>query len=93
MTEKLIDRWDCDVESYLILSSFWGRTKNRRCVQLTVNRGPDASYAQMTYDDARLFFKLAIEEIDKIEKRYNENAPWWEEIHDSSVSTKIEGEE
>ena len=78
MTEQLIEQWDC-LEGYLMLNSFWGGKDNKRCVQLTTQ----GSYVQMTYDDARLFFKLAIEEIDKIEARYNDNAPWWEVINNS----------
>ena len=89
MTETLIEQWDC-LEGYLKLNSFWGGKDNRRCVQLTSPSG--TGYVQMTYDDARLFFKLAIEEIDKVEARYNENAPWWETINNSSETTKINKE-
>jgi len=59
----------------LLLSSFHGGSKNGRCVQLTIR----TEYAQMTFDDARAFFKEAIRAIDDIEKSYNEKPPWWEQ--------------
>jgi len=88
MTVTLIDEFECDVKGYLKLNSFAGGDKGR-CVQLTT---PYEGYVQMTFDQAREFFKLAIEEINEIESRFNEYPPWWEVIRDSSTSTKTGGE-
>jgi len=80
MTEDLIEL-DCDVEGWLKLNSFSGGLERGRCIQLTTPL-PNG-YVQMTYNQARRFFRQAIKEINKIEKRYNENPPWWEEIQNS----------
>lgn len=75
MTEDLVEH-QCDVRGSLLLSSFFGGVKNGRCVQLTT----PSDYVQMTFDDAKAFFKEAIKTIEAIEKQYNENPPWWEQI-------------
>lgn len=91
MTEDLVEHL-CDVHGTLVLSSYHGGEKNGRCVQLTTQEQyvekifDDAKlitqdkYVQMTFDDARKFFRDAIQAIDEIEKKYNENPPWWEQL-------------
>ena len=69
------------VRGYAKLTSFWGGKEHKRCVQLTV---PYEGYCQMTYDEAISFFNQCIDEITKIDKRYNENPPWWEELSELS---------
>ena len=80
MTEDMLD-WDCDKRGCLKLNSFWGGKGYGRCVQLTTPL-PDG-YVQMTFDDARTFFRDAIRLIDAREEGYNENPPWWETIQSS----------
>jgi len=79
MSYTLID-WYCDVNGGLTLSSFFGGKKMGRCVQLTIQTEEGVDYVQMSYDDARDFFKEAIKQINKTEKQYNETPPWWEEL-------------
>jgi len=81
MTVKLIDRRPCDVEGYLILNSFWGGKEKRRCVQLTTPK----DYVQMTFDDARAFFKECIKKINEIDEKFNEYPPWWEVLSSSNT--------
>ena len=86
MTEELIREWVSDINAtYMKLNSFWGG-KNKRCIQLSINTGVHACYIQMTYGNARDFFKEAIKQIDDIEARYNESPPWWEEIDKSIIN-------
>lgn len=83
MTVTLVERRPCDVKGYLILNSFAGGDKGR-CVQLTT---PE-DYVQMTFDDARSFFREAITKIDEIENQFNECPPWWERLQPSGESTQ-----
>ena len=86
MSNALIE-WDCDVDGYVKLNSFWGGKEDRRCVQLTT---PSKGWVQMTYNDARAFFQECIQAINDIEEEYDDNPPWWEVINNSSISSKTE---
>ena len=89
MTIELIEQWDSDINwTYLKLNSYWGGSKHKRCIQLTINTREHACYAQMTFDNARKFFQKALNELDKIEKQFNENPPWWEVLSHSQEESE-----
>jgi len=74
MTEDLVE-YGCSVQGRLWLSSFWGGKKGR-CVQLTMK----TDYVQMTFEEAKQYFKRCIEAIEKQEIKLNADPPWWERI-------------
>ena len=79
MGEELVN-WCGNKGGYIGLDSFWGGSEFKRCVQITIA----TNYVQMTYEDAKEFFRKCIKEIELIENRYNDNPPWWEEMHKSN---------
>jgi len=83
MGEPIMD-WSCDKLGQLSLNSFWGGEGYGRCVQLTLHR----EYVQMSFDDARTFFRDAIRLIDAREEGLNENPPWWETIQSSDTTAR-----
>lgn len=72
MGEDLVEH-KCSIKGRIHVGSFW---KGKRCVQVTIG----VEYAQMTFTEAKTFFKESVEAIEKLEKEYNENAPWWERM-------------
>ena len=84
MSRELIEEWASDIGiSYAKLNSYWGGDENKRCVQLSINTIENACYLKMTFNHAKEFFKTCLDEMEKVEKEYNENPPWWEVINKS----------
>ena len=83
MTKEILIH-DCDVNGTLYITSYWGG-KDGRCIQLT----PSTEYVQMTYDNARKFFKDAIKAINNIETEYNKDRPWWESLSETMEEAKV----
>ena len=83
MAEDYLE-WECDKLGYIKLTSMWGGEGYGRCVQLTTDKG----YCQMTFDNAREFFRDAIRLTDAMEEGLNENPPWWETIHPLESTAK-----
>ena len=84
MTKEILVH-GCDINGTIYLTSFWNGKE--RCVQLTPS---GIEYTQMTYSDARKFFKDAIKAINKIETKYNKNRPWWESLSEAMEEAKHE---
>ena len=76
MGEGLVD-WKCDKLGYVHLNSFWGGTAYGRSVQITIGR----EFVQMSFEDAKTFFREAIRLIEARDEGYDENPPWWETIN------------
>jgi len=74
MTKDLVEH-DCSILGKIYLNAFHGGEKGR-CVQLTIPNG----YAQMTFAEAKQFFKECLASIKDTEKQYDQKPPWWEII-------------
>jgi len=77
MSRKLLEHCCSRNTEHLILGSYCGGENTPRCVQLTIRSG---DYVQMTFAEAKSVFEQMIKAIEKIEKEYDSNQPWWEEL-------------
>jgi len=87
MGEDLLEH-ECSVKGKIYLNSFWGG-EHERCVQVTIG----LEYVQMTFKEAKRLFKKAIKTIEKKEKEYDKNPPWWEQLWLKSKTNKQHSEE
>lgn len=84
MAEDYLD-WVCDKKGYIKLTAFWGGKEYGRCVQLTT---PSDGYSQMSFDEARKFFRDAIRLTDALEEGLNEYPSDWDKTQSSTGSAK-----